>query len=161
MYNHKNHSKIFKRWCIALVVSVFAIGIIAGFIFKIEPEYSLYSTSYSSAKFNWLLAVMIWLSEIVPVAILYAVYSHLENQEVQINILKFLMDNDGSSTAQSTYSNRENPFKLSYERLAALSFDELKQIAAASGIEIPTTKQQLIGRILAVNLDAEKSVDND
>lgn len=157
MYNHKNHSKIFKRWCVALVVTVFAIGIIAGFIFKVELEYS----SYSSAKFNWLLAVMIWLSEVVPVAILYAVYSHLENQEVQINILKFLMDNNSSNNAQSTYSNRENPLKLSYKRLTALSFDELKQIAAASEIEIPPTKQQLIGRILAVNSAAEKSVDND
>lgn len=90
MYSHYEHSKIFKRWCVALVITVFILGIIAGFVFRIEKEpLSVYGYSSSTVKpsFNWGLAFIIWISEVIPAAILYAVYSHLENQEIQINIL--------------------------------------------------------------------------
>ena len=91
MYTHNEHSQVFKRWCIALVVVVFILGIIAGFVFKIEKEplsvYGYYSSSHAKSSFNWGLACIIWLSEVIPAAVLYAVYSHLENQEIQINNL--------------------------------------------------------------------------
>lgn len=82
MYNHKNHSEVFKRWCTTLLGIVFILGIIAGFIFKVEE-----GIIYTDERFNWELMLIIWFSEIVPLAILYAVYAHLENQEIQINIL--------------------------------------------------------------------------
>lgn len=91
MFSHKSHSAVFKRWCIVLSVAVFIFGIVAGFVFKTqEVSYSTsyyYSTPHSESHFNWGLMFMIWLAYVIPVAILYAVYSHLENQEIQINIL--------------------------------------------------------------------------
>ncbi|MDO5399057.1 MAG: hypothetical protein Q4G33_14135 [bacterium] len=101
MYNHKNHSKVFKCWYIALVIIIFIIGIVAGFAFKIEPTPSLYSLYSSKPKFNWLLAVIIWLSEVIPITILYAVYSHLENQEIQINLLNVLRENTAAKTTDN------------------------------------------------------------
>lgn len=82
MFSHYSHSKVFKVWCIVLVVMVFIIGIVAGFIFKVPSE-----RIYYEDHFNLGLAVIIWLSDVIPAAILYAVYSHLENQEIQINNL--------------------------------------------------------------------------
>lgn len=90
MYNHKNHSKVFLLLYIALVAIIFIAGIVAGFVYKdgLFDELSSYSSRYSRESFNWTLALIIWLSDIIPAAVLYAVYSHLDNQEVQINILK-------------------------------------------------------------------------
>ncbi|MGN0163937.1 MAG: hypothetical protein ACI4EA_10240 [Candidatus Ornithomonoglobus sp.] len=82
MFHHNEHSKFFKYWFIASIITVVMIGIIAGFVFSIE-DYSYYSAD----KFNWLVAIMIWISGIIPAAVLYAIYSHLDNQEVQINNL--------------------------------------------------------------------------
>lgn len=111
MYSHYEHSKIFKRWCVALIITVFILGIVAGFVFKVE-EYSLYST-YSDEHFNWVLALIIWFSEVIPAAILYAVYSHLENQEIQINnlnqIRQFLNDYKLSDTKATHLSDDAKP----------------------------------------------------
>lgn len=95
MYNHKSHSEVFKKWCIALIVVVFALGIIAGFAFAIEktPDlstYGRYSNTAPETGFNWIVAIAIWISEVIPATILYAIYSHLENQEIQINILNLI-----------------------------------------------------------------------
>lgn len=111
MYSHYEHSKIFKHWCIAIVITIFILGIIVGFVFKVE-EYSLYST-YNNEHFNWGLACIIWLSEVIPTAILYAVYSHLENQEIQINnlnqIRQFLNDYKLSDTKTTHSSDNAKP----------------------------------------------------
>ena len=100
MYSHYGHSKVFKIWCIALVVVVFIIGIVAGFIFKVQAT----SRIYYEEHFNWGLAVIIWLSDVIPAAILYAIYSHLENQEIQINNLNQIRQtlNDFKLAAKET-----------------------------------------------------------
>lgn len=93
MLYHKSHSKFFRNWCYVLLIAVFVLGIIAGFVFKVDNHTttSLYEhySSYTQPKasFNWTLTIIIWLSEVIPAAILYAIYSHLENQEIQIEIL--------------------------------------------------------------------------
>ncbi|MDO5399056.1 MAG: hypothetical protein Q4G33_14130 [bacterium] len=161
MYNHKNHSKVFLLLYIALVAIIFIAGIVAGFVFKdgLFDELFSYSSRYSRESFNWTLAFVIWLSDIIPAVVLYAIYSHLDNQEVQINILNAIRESNsapeknikrGSSAASSTSAD------FSYESLSALSFDELKRLADLNGIEVPLTKTQLVGRILARIQDSSK-----
>ncbi len=75
MYNHKRHSKVFKSWLILVEIVYFIIAIIAGFIIKTAQE-----------TFNWSLALLVWASNVPLLAILYAVYSILDNQENQIDI---------------------------------------------------------------------------
>lgn len=98
MLEHKNHSKVFKRWYIALVILAFVVGIIAGVVFKTGGDVEIspysYSVSVAEEKFNWVLMFSVWVSCIPLTAILYAVYSHLENQEITINILNVIRNKD-------------------------------------------------------------------
>lgn len=104
MYNHKNHSEVFKRWCIALLIIVFVLGIIAGFVFKIEV-----GSLYIRERFNWELMLIIWFSEIIPLAVLYAVYAHLENQEIQINILNDIRSKLPDKPTPKRETSHSNP----------------------------------------------------
>lgn len=108
MFEHKNHSKVFKRWYIALVILAFVVGIIAGFVFKTGGDVEIspysYSVSVAEEKFNWVLMFSIWVSCIPLTAILYAVYSHLENQEVLINVLNEIRNKDENKRIESVTS---------------------------------------------------------
>ena len=73
-YTHNERSKVFKILFIVSIIVIFILGIISGNMFD-------------SYEFNWMAAIMIWISGVIPVAILYAIYAHLENQEIQINNL--------------------------------------------------------------------------
>ena len=91
MFTHGKHSIVFKRWVIALVILTFIAGIVAGIVY----DY------YTDNGFNCWIMIAIWISEVIPIAIIYAAYSHLENQEIQINILneirKVLTDNSNQT----------------------------------------------------------------
>lgn len=91
MLNHNYHSEVFKRCCILLVLITVIVGVIAGFVFKTGGDAEISSYGYyisaSEPKFNWLLMISIWISCLPLAAILYAVYSHPENQEITINLL--------------------------------------------------------------------------
>ena len=87
---HNNHSRVFKTWFIIAEILFVVIAIALGFIFKTS---TVESTSYyglitePEEHFNWGLTITFYLSSIPLTAVLYAVYSHLENQEILINIV--------------------------------------------------------------------------
>ncbi|MCD8391165.1 MAG: zinc finger Ran-binding domain-containing protein, partial [Firmicutes bacterium] len=72
---------------------------------------------YYEEHFNWALTIAVWISAVIPAAILYAVYSHLENQEIQINLLNVISRNQMTDdynlagTGTSTSSNTQAPIK--------------------------------------------------
>lgn len=76
---HNNHSKVFKIWYIITEILFFALAVISGFIFE-ETDI------WGDRSYNWLWAIGIYISSIPITAILYAIYSHLENQEIQIDL---------------------------------------------------------------------------
>lgn len=108
MLEHKNHSKVFKRWYIALIALSFVVGIVAGFVFKtggnVEISPYTYNVSVEEEEFNLVLMLSIWVSCIPLTAILYAVYSHLENQEVTINVLNEIRNKDENKKIESVTS---------------------------------------------------------
>lgn len=112
MLQHKNHSEVFKRWYVAVVIIAVIAGVVAGFVFKTGGEVevsSLYSIDVTEEKFNWALMFAIWVSCVPLTAVLYAVYSHLENQEVAINLLNAIhndtRDRKTSNSGSSSSSN--------------------------------------------------------
>ncbi len=107
--NHKNHSRVFFRWFWVTLIAYIAIGIVAGFLFPKPVDItSLYSFD-EETKFNWLLMIGVWISGIIPEAIIYAVYSHLENQEIQIDILDNIYKiSNGTNTPKSVDTNRNS-----------------------------------------------------
>lgn len=110
MFEHKKHSEVFKRWYVAVVILTVIAGVVAGFVFKTGGEVevsSLYSIDVTEEKFNWALMFAIWVSCVPLAAVLYAVYSHLENQEVTINILNSIRINSVSNA--TVESNKAAP----------------------------------------------------
>lgn len=105
MLQHKNHSEVFKRWYVAVVILAVIAGVAAGFVFKTGGEVevsSLYSIDVTEEKFNWALMFAIWVSCVPLAAVLYAVYSHLENQEVTINILNSIRVSNEDSNSETS-----------------------------------------------------------
>lgn len=112
---HKNHSKYFKIWYIVAEIAFILLAIILGFVFKTSDSNLLYSEEH----FNWGLAISIWVSSVIPISVLYAVYAHLENQEIQIDIMyqtyheickqntpsKVIRTSSNTSTTSTTSSN--------------------------------------------------------
>lgn len=85
---HNNHSRTFFRWFWILLVMYIIAGLLCGFIFPKEIETSsLYYSTHEETKFNWMLMIGVWVSSIIPEVIIYGIYSHLENQEIQIKAL--------------------------------------------------------------------------
>lgn len=74
-----NHSSTFKIWLIIVEIVYIIAAIIAGFVFKVE-------SFYGKDSFNWGLCIIVWASNFPIFAILYAIYSHLDNQEFQMMI---------------------------------------------------------------------------
>ena len=93
-FSHNNHSKGFKYWYIGVILMFLIGGIVAGFIFKTSDaslsEY--YYRHLAEEHFNWVLMISIWLSGVIPTAILHAVYAHLENQEITIDALNAIYE---------------------------------------------------------------------
>ena len=88
------NSNVFKIWAIILAVVFFVAGIVAGFMFKVETGYYI-----TREEFNYALMIAMWFSGILPVLASYAVYAHLQNQEMQIRTLlqiKYLLTKDES-----------------------------------------------------------------
>lgn len=86
--HHNNHSRTFFRWFWFLVILYLIAGIAAGIVYPKPIDHAVsYSLDAPEAVFNWLLMVLVWLSGVIPTAIIYAVYAHLENQEIQIDML--------------------------------------------------------------------------
>lgn len=75
----------FFRGLVIVYVLVFVIGgIVAGNIFKLPTRYSFES------DFNTTLMFLVWISGAFYVLIWYAIYVHIQNQEVQIRYLQRL-----------------------------------------------------------------------
>ena len=104
---HRYHSTYFKRWAIIAEIVFLLSGIIAGFLFKTVDVSSKYY-SLSETHFNWLLMLSVWSMSVVPVSILYGVYSHLENQEIQIDILREIYETQSLNTQNPAQSNIPN-----------------------------------------------------
>lgn len=86
MYKN-DRSKYFLRWFWILIILFFIFGIVAGFVF---PKQTISYSFNTKESFNWFLMLCIWLSGVIPASIIYAVYVHIENQEIQIDILRDL-----------------------------------------------------------------------
>ena len=110
MLAYTEHSRVFKTLGVVLVAAVLVFGVIAGFVFATpeEPLLSLYGSGRvsSDTEFNWILMLLIWFSSIVPIVALYAVYSHLDNQETMMRIMLEIEKNSGKSlSAQKKVSS--------------------------------------------------------
>lgn len=85
---HNNHSRTFKNYYIATEILFILLAIVMGFVFKVQPD-----NSFDEEHFNWGLAIIFYLSSVPIAVVLYAIYSHLENQEIQINLIGRIIEN--------------------------------------------------------------------
>lgn len=92
-FSHYSRSESFRKWLIAIVLLFLICGIAAGFVFRIDDLTAYeFLSSRSEGDFNWVLMISVWLSGVVPSVILYAIYAHLENQEIMINALNAIYE---------------------------------------------------------------------
>lgn len=101
MRTQKNFSKTFKIIFYAFIVYMLIAGIIAGVVFRNEITEDI----------NWTMMLSVWLSGGVIALILYAVYAHFENQEVQIELLSSIEDKLNSQKKNDTTIKTEHDNK--------------------------------------------------
>lgn len=104
LFYHKEHSELFKKLTIAIIIIYVIAGIAIGFVFPKEIQTSFYYSFEVETEFNWLMMLVVWFSGIIPTALVYAVYAHLDNQEVTINVLNDIRSKHIKSTERPVSS---------------------------------------------------------
>lgn len=106
MLNQKR-SRIYKIWALIVAIIFFIGGIILGFVFE-TTEYtgsSLFSTPVAESHFNWTLMFILWVTGILPVLGIYAVYIHLDNQEKMLGYLQTLCPQQPAASTRPSVSH--------------------------------------------------------